>query len=522
MPDLEEEIGRLNTKGEEVLWQITGDGTQPESTRNAAAEVFKAIQDNKLVQLYTELQRATPVLVGFINQLAEVAKTLNDAAGGASSQGLRDLLDQIGEAYGAEVMRSAAASKAEAKEPTTDEESEAPSGQPQPLSAATGAATPLVEPKPINSSKYTRLSDEYIRFFRGADYSAKAREVERYAGIVLAHQGEYLEIGNHLNGIPWWFIAGCHLLESGCNFSRHLHNGDSLRRRTVNVPSDRPVQAGTGPNGSYTFVESAIDAMKLKKFDRQTDWSLARALYRWEANNGFGYRSRGVPTPYLWSFSSLYRTGKFVRDHVYDPGAISEQCGAGVLLRCLADKGQVDLKLDYVADPEQGIEPSFSNDADIIDPDTHPTVDGPLPANDDFAAFVQEKVSGLRHFKSAEFLVKGSANATLKLNTDPPPELWPNCITLIEVLDEFRERIQHPVVINSVYRNEDYNLAIGGAPGSWHKKFRAADIQVRGPGRPNEWASLLRQMRNEGVFSGGIGIYGTFVHVDTRGWDANW
>ena len=49
----------------------------------------------------------------------------------------------------------------------------------------------------------------------------------------------------------------------------------------------------------YTWEESAIAAMRFKGFDQDTDWSLPRMLYRWERYNGFGYRSRGVPTPRL-------------------------------------------------------------------------------------------------------------------------------------------------------------------------------------------------------------------------------
>jgi lysozyme family protein len=42
-----------------------------------------------------------------------------------------------------------------------------------------------------------------------------------------------------------------------------------------------------------------------------------------------------VPTPYLWSFSSLYEKGKFVADGVFDPAAVSKQCGAAVMLKAV-------------------------------------------------------------------------------------------------------------------------------------------------------------------------------------------
>jgi lysozyme family protein len=61
-------------------------------------------------------------------------------------------------------------------------------------------------------------------------------------------------------------------------------------------------------------------------------------LYRLEAYNGFGYRRKGVPSPYLWSFCNLYERGKYVADGQYDPNAVSKQCGAGVMLKKLKDE----------------------------------------------------------------------------------------------------------------------------------------------------------------------------------------
>jgi lysozyme family protein len=59
-------------------------------------------------------------------------------------------------------------------------------------------------------------------------------------------------------------------------------------------------------------------------------------LYLLEKYNGLGYRMRGVPTPYLWSFSNLYEKGKFVQDGRYDPEAVSKQCGAALMLKAVA------------------------------------------------------------------------------------------------------------------------------------------------------------------------------------------
>src|SRR3990172_13123281 len=50
-------------------------------------------------------------------------------------------------------------------------------------------------------------------------------------------------------GVPWHWVAIVHPLESGRNFATHLHNGDSLRRRTVQVPSGRSEERRVGKEG---------------------------------------------------------------------------------------------------------------------------------------------------------------------------------------------------------------------------------------------------------------------------------
>jgi lysozyme family protein len=62
-------------------------------------------------------------------------------------------------------------------------------------------------------------------------------------------------------------------------------------------------------------------------------------LYVLEGYNGFGYRSKGIRSPYLWSFSNLYEKGKYVADHQFDPNAVSKQVGSAVLLKLLSEGG---------------------------------------------------------------------------------------------------------------------------------------------------------------------------------------
>jgi len=138
---------------------------------------------------------------------------------------------------------------------------------------------------------------------------------------------------------------------------------------------------------------------------------------------------------------------------------------------------------------------------------------------------------GLHHFKGSEFTPYWSRVKNEVINSIPPESLWTNIIPTIIILDELREELGSSITLLSTYRSPAYNAAVGGESASFHMKFRAIDFSCAN-GSPNEWADKLRSWRgrefplpgNSGrfVFRGGIGVYSTFVHVNTRGQDANW
>jgi lysozyme family protein len=145
-------------------------------------------------------------------------------------------------------------------------------------------------------------------------------------------------------GAPWYFIGILHNMECSGRFDQHLHNGDPLTARTIRVPAGFP-KTGKPP---FTWEASAEDALRLKKLETWTDWSIPAMLFKMEQFNGFGYRVKGINSPYLWSFSNHYTKGKFTRDGFFDPNAISKQIGAAVLLRRMSERqiavaGEVDI-----------------------------------------------------------------------------------------------------------------------------------------------------------------------------------
>ena len=143
-------------------------------------------------------------------------------------------------------------------------------------------------------------------------------------------KGRY-QIVEAKTGVPWFFIAVIHERESSQDWTGSLAQGDPWNRVSVHVP------AGRGPFKSWE--EAAIDALvNCAPFAaRNKDWSIGGLLTMLEQYNGLGYASRGLPSPYVWSGTDQYKSGKYVRDGVFDPNAVDQQLGcAGLLLAMMA------------------------------------------------------------------------------------------------------------------------------------------------------------------------------------------
>ena len=183
------------------------------------------------------------------------------------------------------------------------------------------------------------LAKEYSDLFNRCKIAAdKMAEVEEVVQRILQYQSRYASIAAQ-STVPWYVIAVIHNMECGLDFTKHLHNGDSLKRRTVNVPAGRP-KTGQPP---FTFEVSALDALAYDKLTEWNDWSIGGICYKLEGFNGWGYRARDINSPYLWSYSNLYTSGKYVADNKWSGTAVSSQCGAAVILRSMSDHGAIDL-----------------------------------------------------------------------------------------------------------------------------------------------------------------------------------
>lgn len=198
--------------------------------------------------------------------------------------------------------------------------------------------------------KFEALQDDYAKKYAEMVLNDnRIAPTKSAANKIIAGKDRYLTIQNQTN-IPWYFIGLLHLRESDCNFHTHLHNGDPLTGRTYHVPAGRPP---TG-NPPFSFEFSALDALRMKGYDKITNWSIPRIAYCLEMYNGFGYRMHGVPSAYLWSGTNIYRGGKYVADGVFSSTTYDVQLGTmGVLKEILElTKDSIDHKVvDNIVTP---------------------------------------------------------------------------------------------------------------------------------------------------------------------------
>ncbi|MEZ5822488.1 MAG: peptidoglycan-binding protein [Bradyrhizobium sp.] len=158
-----------------------------------------------------------------------------------------------------------------------------------------------------------------------------APEVNAIAARLIALKPRYQQVAATTR-VPWFIIAVLHQREASADFSGVLHNGERIigtGRLTRLVPANR------GPFS--TWEESAVDALTMPphKLHEVDSWTAERACYEIERYNGFGYRNNHpeVKSPYLWSFSTNYSSGKYVADGKFSSGAVDKQCGTMPILK---------------------------------------------------------------------------------------------------------------------------------------------------------------------------------------------
>ena len=150
------------------------------------------------------------------------------------------------------------------------------------------------------------------------------------------HQNKhrYEEVSQATN-MPAELIAALHWRESSADFNTYLHQGDPLGRPAVNIPNNIPI--------FYEWAEAAKHALNMQyhknrqnelEINRDTQNPNALATYA-ETYNGLGYFDRGLPSPYVYSGTDQYLSGKYVSDGHFQAQTIDQQIGVMPLLGAL-------------------------------------------------------------------------------------------------------------------------------------------------------------------------------------------
>lgn len=137
---------------------------------------------------------------------------------------------------------------------------------------------------------------------------------------------------SRMTGVPWWAIAVIHEREASQKWNTQLGQGDPLDKVSTHVPK------GRGPfTGPDAWEKGAVDALVNcpPYASKWKDWSAGGTLTLLEQYNGLGYANKGLPSPYIWSGTDQYVSGKYVRDGVFDPNAVDRQLGCAGLLMAM-------------------------------------------------------------------------------------------------------------------------------------------------------------------------------------------
>ena len=107
-------------------------------------------------------------------------------------------------------------------------------------------------------------------------------------------------------------------------------------------------------------------------------------------------------------------------------------------------------------------------------------------------------------------------------NSLPPKAWWNRQGYNLRVIDRIAQMMNvDQVEVVSAYRNPAYNARCRGArSGSYHQANVATDVVF--PVRASQVTAFARNVRDRGLFKGGVGGYGGFTHIDTRGQNVNW
>ncbi len=103
-----------------------------------------------------------------------------------------------------------------------------------------------------------------------------------------------------------------------------------------------------------------------------------------------------------------------------------------------------------------------------------------------------------KNFSYDELIASATAKR-LGLDNTPSPEEKEKLRQLAEeILQPIRDAWKSPIVVNSAYRSEAVNKAVGGVKNSQHRLGEAADIKVGGKDRNRKLFNFIYKMISQG------------------------
>lgn len=204
----------------------------------------------------------------------------------------------------------------------------------------------MVDLVALAAKNTTRWSVMHVKPERVAELDAVARRL-----VASAAKARYVGVQERLRQdgrkpVPWWFVAIVSEREYGGppHWDKQLGQGDPLAQVSHNDPAGRgpfldhpgdftPAPGDAKP-GNDAWTRCCLDALIdcAPHAALWSDWSAGGTLTIFEMYNGLGYAAMGRPSAYVWSGSDQYVSGKYVRDHVYDPSEVDVQLGCAPLL----------------------------------------------------------------------------------------------------------------------------------------------------------------------------------------------
>jgi len=139
----------------------------------------------------------------------------------------------------------------------------------------------------------------------------------------------------------------------------------------------------------------------------------------------------------------------------------------------------------------------------------------------DYALFIQGL--NLRNITPRMVLAPHFKSRRGVMNELPPKKMWKNIAPTLKAIDKICKETGISVKeILSAYRSPKYNRAVRGNRGSFHMQNQAIDLRFN---NLSSWkaSKVVKNYRdNKKIFKGGVGLYSSFIHIDTRGENQNW